>query len=185
MTLIAEIFPKLQSPKKMVTSMSRKSRFMGSFEKQHGKRAPILLKFAWQHLYHMHGSLSLQLTCKKSLLVMCKISRMFPNTLSGDGNFSLLSRDNLTQPNEMKVSRKQKPFSQFFQAFLKYTLNFEHFEKRKTTLIAEVLPKIRSPKDKVRSKSKKSRSKGSSGKEHGKRAQILLKFAWQNLYHNY
>ena len=114
MTLIAEVFPKLRTPKNMVTSMSKKSRFKGSFGKQHGKRAQTLLKFAWQHLYHIYWSLWRQLTCKKSLLVTCKISRLFPNTLSANDKYSLLNRDNLTQPIKMQVSRKQKIFSGFF-----------------------------------------------------------------------
>ena len=67
---------------------------------------------------------------KKSLLVICKISRLFPKTLSDDGKYSLLNRDNLKQPIQMQVSRKQKTFSQFFSAFLKSSLNFEHFQKK-------------------------------------------------------
>ena len=114
MTLIAEVFPKLRTPKNMVTSMSKKSRFKGSFGKQHGKRAQTLLKFAWQHLYHIYWSLWRQLTCKKSLLVTCKISRLFPNTLSADRKYSLLNRDNLTQPIQRQVSQKEKYFSEFF-----------------------------------------------------------------------
>ena len=54
MTLIAQVFPKLQIPKHMVTSMSKKSRFKGYFGKQYGKRAQTLLKFAWQHLHHIY-----------------------------------------------------------------------------------------------------------------------------------
>ena len=131
MTLIAEVFPKLRTPKNMVTSMPKKSRFKGSFGKQHGKRAQTLLKFAWQHLYHIYWSLWRQLTCKKSLLVICKISRLFPNTLSGDGKYSLLNRDNLTQPIQMQLSRKPKTFSDFFAGFLKSSLNFEHFFKKR------------------------------------------------------
>ena len=127
MTLIAEVFPKLQSLKNKLRAMSIKSRFKGSFKKQHGKGAQTLWKFAWQHLYHIYWSLWRQLTFKKFLLVICKISRLFPNTLSADGKYSLLNRDNLTEPIQMQVSRKQKTFSQFFSAFLKSSLNFEHF----------------------------------------------------------
>ena len=130
MTLIVEVFPKLRTPKNKVRSMSKKSCFKGSFGKQHGKCAQTLLKFAWQHLYHIYWSLWMQLSCKKSLLVTCKISRLFPNTLSADGKYSLLNRDNLTQPIQMQVSRKQKTFSEFFAAFLKSILNFEHFQKK-------------------------------------------------------
>ena len=38
---MADVFAKLLTPKNMVRSMSKKSRFRGSFEKQHGKRAQI------------------------------------------------------------------------------------------------------------------------------------------------
>ena len=130
MTLIAEVFPKLRTPKNMVTSMSKKSRLKQSFGKQHGKRAQRLLKFAWQYLFHIYWSLWRQLTCKKSVLVTCKISRLFPNTLSMDSKYSLLNRDNLTEPIQMQLSRKQKTFSDFFSAFLKSSLNFEHFLKK-------------------------------------------------------
>ena len=114
MTLTPEVFPKWRTPKNMVTSMSKKSRFKGSFGKQHGKRAQTLLKFAWQNLYHIYWSLWRQLTFKKFLLVICKISRLFPNTLSADGKYSLLNRDNLTQPIQMEVSRKKKNFFSIF-----------------------------------------------------------------------
>ena len=130
MTLIAEAFPKLRTRKNVVRSMSKKSCFKGSFGKQHGKRAQTLLKFEWKHLYNIYWSLWRQLTSKKSLLVICKISRLFPNTLSGDGKYSLFNRDNLTQPIQMQLSRKQKTFSEFFCAFLKSTLNFEHSQKK-------------------------------------------------------
>ena len=130
MTLIAEVFPKLRSPKNKVRSMSIKSRFKGSFKKQHGKCAQTLLKFAWQNLYHIYWSLWMQLSCKKSLLVTCKISRLFPNTLSADGKYFLLDRDNLTQPIQMQVFRKQRTFSRFFSTFLKSSLKFEHFFKK-------------------------------------------------------
>ena len=75
----------------------------------------------------------------------------------------------------MQLSRKEKTFSEFFRPFLKCSLNFEHSQK-KMTLIAEVFPKLRTPKNMVRSMSKESRFKGSFGKQHGKGAQTLLKF---------
>ena len=101
MTLIADVFRKLRSPKNKVRSISIKSRFKGSLKKQHGKRAQTLLKFAWQKLCHIYRLLSRKLTFKKSLLVICKISKLFPNTLSADGKYSLLNRENLIQPIQM------------------------------------------------------------------------------------
>ena len=130
MTLIAEVFPKLRSPKSKVRSMSKKSRFNGSFKKQHGKCDQTLSKLPWQKLYHIYWSLWRQLTFKNSLLVICKISRLFPNTLSTDGKYSLLNRDNLTQPIQMQLSGKQKTFSEVFCEFWKSSLNFRHFQTK-------------------------------------------------------
>ena len=79
------------------------------------------------------------------MLVLCKILGLFGNTLSDHDRYCLLYRDNLTQPIQILLSQKQKTFSQFFSAFLKSTLNFEHFQK-KMTLIADVFPKLLSPK---------------------------------------
>ena len=125
MTLIAEVFPKLRSPKNKVRSMSIKSRFKGSFKKQHGKRAQTLLKFAWQNLYHSYWSLWRQLTCKMSMLVTCKIWRLFPNTLGAYGKYSVFNRSNLAERKQ-----KQTTFSHFFSAYLKFSLSFEHFLKK-------------------------------------------------------
>ena len=163
MTLIAEVFPKWRTPKNMVTSMSKKSRFKRSFGKQHGKRAQTLLKFAWQNLYHIYWSLWRQLTFKKFLLVICKISRLFPNTLSADGKYSLFNRDNLTQPIQMQLSRKEKTFCDCFLHFWNHVEILSIF-KKKMTLIADGFPKLRTQKNVVRSISKKSRFKGSFGK---------------------
>ena len=62
---------------------------------------------------------------------MQNLSKLFPNTLSADGKYSLLNRDNLTQPIQMQLSRKQKTFCDCLSAFLKSRLNFEHFFKKR------------------------------------------------------
>ena len=64
------------------------------------------------------------------MLVLCKFLRLLVKTLTDDKKYSLLYRENLTQPNQILLSQKPKTFSQFFSAFLKSTLNFEHFQKK-------------------------------------------------------
>ena len=64
------------------------------------------------------------------MLVLCKILRLFVNTLTADDKYSLLNTDNLTQSIQTLLSQKQKTFSQFFSSFLKSTLNFKHFQKK-------------------------------------------------------
>ena len=64
------------------------------------------------------------------MLVLCKFLRLLVKTLSDDEKYSLLYRENLTQPIQILLSQKQKTFSQFFSAFLKSALNFAHFQKK-------------------------------------------------------
>ena len=83
------------------------------------------------------------------MLVLCKILGLFVNTLSEDDRYCLLYKDNLLQPIQILLSKKQKTFSEFFSPFLKSTLNFERFQKN-MTLIADVFPKLPSPKKVIR-----------------------------------
>ena len=55
---------------------------------------------------------------------------MFVNTLTADDRYSPLNRDNLEQPIRTQLSQKQQAFPEFFLAFSKSTLNFEHFKKK-------------------------------------------------------
>ena len=81
--------------------------------------------------------------------MLCKILGQFVKTLTANDKYSLLNRDNLTQPIQILVSQKQKSFSEFFSPFLKSTLNFEHFLKN-NTLIDHVFPKLRNPQKVIR-----------------------------------
>ena len=83
------------------------------------------------------------------MLVLSKFLRLFLKTLTDDEKYSLLYRENLPQPIQILLSQKQKTFSHFSSAFLKYTLNFKHFQE-KVTLIADVFPKLPSPKKVIR-----------------------------------
>ena len=65
------------------------------------------------------------------MLVLCKILRLFVNTLTENHKYSLLYRDNLTQPIQALLSQKQKTRSRFFCAFLTSSLNFEHSQKKR------------------------------------------------------
>ena len=64
------------------------------------------------------------------MLVLCKILGLFVNTLTDDGKYSLLYRDNLTQEMEILFSQRPKTFSKLSSEILKPTLSFEHFQKK-------------------------------------------------------
>ena len=53
MIVIADLFPKLRTPKNVVRCKSKKSRFKGPFDRQHGKRVQTLLRSERQHRYHI------------------------------------------------------------------------------------------------------------------------------------
>ena len=62
--------------------------------------------------------------------MLSKFLRLLVKTLTDDEKYSLLYRENLTQPIQILLSQKRKTFSQFFSVFSKSTLNFEHFQKK-------------------------------------------------------
>ena len=64
------------------------------------------------------------------MLVLCKFLRLLVKTLTDDEKYSLLYRENLTQPIQILLSQKRKFFSGFFSAFLKSTLNFAYFQTK-------------------------------------------------------
>ena len=76
---------------------------------------------------------------------------------------------------QMHLSQKQKNFSEFFSAFFKAALNFEHFQK-KISLIAYVFPKLPTTKNVLRQMSKSSRFREPLDKRHGKRAEVLIQY---------
>ena len=160
--------------------MSKKSRFRGCLYKQYGKRAQALLNSASQHLYHIHWSLARKLSWKKSLLLTCKILQLLVSTLATNDKCPNLNRDNLTIPNQMQLSHNHKWFSQFFAAFLKSRINFQHFEKKDNphSFCISQITDCELPK-----KSKNTRFRGPFDKQHGKRAQALLKSTPYHLYH--
>ena len=84
----------------------------------------------------------------------------------------------------MQLSWKENLFSAFFSAFLKSSLNFEHFQEKDdphSWYISEIID------SEVRAEINvyKVGLRGSFEKQHGKGAQTLLKFERQHLYHIY
>ena len=65
-----------------------------------------------------------------SALVRSKIWGLFVNTLTAEYTYSRRNRQTLTQQVQTPLSLKQKTYSQFFIAFLKFTCNGEHFHKK-------------------------------------------------------
>ena len=137
--------------------MCKKSLFRLTVEKEHSKRVSTLFKSDGQHLYHIYWSTWRKFSCKNSLLVICKSLTLFVNTMTAVDKCSLPNRDNLMQPIHMQLFQKLKTFSSIFILhFRNLRLNFEHFSKKKMTLIAYWFHRLRPTKNVVRYMLKKS-----------------------------
>ena len=147
MTLMAYLFLRLPPAKNMVRYMSKKFRFRLPFQKEHGKRVSTLFKFEWQNLYHIYWSTRTQFSCRKSLLGICKILRLFVNTMSAVDKCSRPNTDNATHSHA--IISKTKNFSELFPAFSKSRLILNIF-KKKMTLIAYLFVRLQPAKKVVR-----------------------------------
>ena len=155
--------------------MSKKSCFRGHFGGRLGEREEALLKSGLHQLYHSYWSLWRQLGCKKSLLLIWKDLTLFLNGLTTHEWYSRCNGDNLRGPNHMHLSPKQETFSRsFFLNFWNLHESLNIFQKRKT-VIADVFPKLRTPKNVLQSISKKSHFKGHFSERYVELEEALLK----------
>ena len=61
--------------------------------------------------------------------MISEILALFVDTLTADDKYPLCNRENLPQPGQMELSKKQKYFTDFFVKFIKPTSNLEYFKK--------------------------------------------------------
>ena len=83
-----------------------------------------------------------KLSYKKSRSVWCEILRLFVNALTADDKYSGSNMQNFPQQFPTPLSKKQKIFSEFFIAFLKFAWNLEHFRKKdedSSLIISEII----------------------------------------------
>ena len=106
--------------------MFEKSRFRRPFHKEHDKRAEKTVGiFTSAALPYLLISVNIIELAKVYFSALKNVKTV--NTLTADDKYSLVDRENKRQQIQILLSQKQNTFSQFFSAFLKSTLNFEHF----------------------------------------------------------
>ena len=86
--------------------MSKRSSFRGPIGKQHGTRAQARFKSASHHLYHIHRSLSSQLSWENSVFLICQLLGLVVKTLAANEKFPVPNKENLTVPIQMQLSQK-------------------------------------------------------------------------------
>ena len=70
------------------------------------------------------------LSWKKSALIRFDILRLFVNTLTADNKYSRCIMQKFPLQVRTALSQKENTFCSFFFAFLKFELNFQHFETK-------------------------------------------------------
>ena len=116
--------------KDVATYTSKRSSLRTPFANERVNGFQTLLKSARHHYYPLFTSNRGKLSCKKSSLVWCEILKLFVNVWTADDNYSGSNMKNLRQQFQTPLSQKQKSYSGFFIAFLKYAWNLEHFQKK-------------------------------------------------------
>ena len=79
---------------------------------------------------------------KKWPSVWYEILRLFVNALTADDKYSGSNMQKFPQQFQTPLSQKQKIFSGFFIAFVKYAWNLEHFQKKDedpSLIISEII----------------------------------------------
>ena len=130
MTLIAFVFPKLRTPKRLLDKCLKST----VSEDPSRSNTVSVPKHCWNQnhstfIIFIHDY-QVNLVEKSLSLLTCQIFALLLNTLAADEKYPVLNRDNLTIPIQMQLSRKQKTFSQFFAAFLKSSLKFKSFGEK-------------------------------------------------------
>ena len=126
--------------------MSKKLRFRTPLDMQHAEGSQTLPKSARRNIDCICSSLCQNLSSNISLLVISGLFGLFVNTLTTDDKYSLCNRDNLGEPIEILLSKKQKCF------FLQFLLHFSNLYQilnileKKMTFINYVFSKLRTAK---------------------------------------
>ena len=93
--VIANVFPKLQTVKNLVRSLSKKGRFSTRFDCQHVKASQILTTSPWGHFYRVFSSFPGKLIRELSLQDWDEILGVFVKTLTAEDKYRVLDWENL------------------------------------------------------------------------------------------
>ena len=99
--VIAHVFPKIDTVKDLVRPLSKKYRFRRFLDSQRVKGSQTLVKFAWEHFYHIFPSLWGEIICKISPLFKFKIIGVFVNTFTVEAKYPETHCENLPFPIQM------------------------------------------------------------------------------------
>ena len=131
MTVIANVFSKLQTGKDLVEPISKNRPFRTSFDIQDVNVCQALLKSAGEQFYHIFCSLWGEMTWEIYPLLSFEILWVFVNILTAVSRYPVRDCENLQFPIQMHLSQKHKTFSQFLVSFMESPSNFKFFSQKR------------------------------------------------------
>ena len=97
---------------------------------QHVNESQTLLRSSRNHFHTTIPLIWGRTSRKRLVLVRSEVLGQFVNTITAVYNYIRQNLENLRQQVQTQISLKPKPFSGFFIALMKSTLNLEYFEKK-------------------------------------------------------
>ena len=129
-SLLVSVFPKVLTPKEVVTWTSKAPCFRTPFRNQRVHEFQTLSKPARNHHYTIVLWIWDKLSWKKCRLVKYEILSLFVNTLITDDKYSSRNIQNLTQQLQTTMSQKQKTFYRIFITYVKSRRSSDDFVKK-------------------------------------------------------
>ena len=146
MSVRAQVFLKLLTPRDVVVWMHNRACFLKAYCSQRVNEFQKLLQYGEKSFYPTFSSFWAKLSYKRLFLIRPEIWGLLDNTLTANCEYYRINRENLQLPNKAKLSKKPSIFCCIFVAFFTSKLNFQCF-KKKMSLIAQVFLKLLAPRD--------------------------------------
>ena len=110
--------------------MSKKPHFRKPFESQHATKSETTDEICATAFLSYVLNILREVDLENDSLIDSETLGLCVNTFIADDKYSLRYYQKLQQPIQMGLSKIQRTSSQVFAQFLKFILNFEHFEKK-------------------------------------------------------
>ena len=130
MSLLVSVFPKVLTPKEVVTWTSKAPCFRTPFGNQRVQEFQTLSKKHYITIILSVPWIWEKLSWKKCRLVRFEILELFVNTLTTDDKYSSRNIQNLTQQLQTTMSQKQKTFYRIFITYVKSRRSSDDFVKK-------------------------------------------------------
>ena len=142
MSLIAQVFLKLLTPRDVLVSIHNSACFWKAYCSERVNESQTLLQYAETNFYPTFWSFRAKLSYKRLFLIRSEILGLLDNTLTDNYEYSHINRGNLPLQNEAELSQKASIFCYIFFCIFEVRIKFPMFWKKNephSSSISEVI----------------------------------------------